>query len=107
MNFKHPVKKMDIGTKYPVRVQYVEFRRDRFSDDIDILAYFEQPTGCMKGQIMKRFLDCMPEEQARKYYPSASWYNEFMSQQPSVSHLHDGDDMEEYERECLRKEKGQ
>jgi len=105
MRYDHPVKTLHINF-VDVKVDYVELRRTEDSYIVEVLAFYEQPNGVLEGQICHSYLDDMSESVARKYYPSANWYNKFLSQQPSVSHLSDGDDMEEYEKECLRDEEG-
>jgi hypothetical protein len=103
MKYNHPVKTLRINC-VEVKVEYVELRRVEFNDMIEVLAFYEQPNGVLEGQMMHSYLDDLPLLVAKRHYPDAQWYNKYLSQQPSVEHLSDGDDMEEYERECLHNE---
>jgi len=83
----HPITSFK-NLSYDVKIEYVELRKDsRSSDYVDIVGFFTQPYGCMKGQPMHRTLDRLPLDEAQKFYPSANWYNNYISVQPSTAHL--------------------
>lgn len=57
----------------------------------------------LAGQTRKSFLDSFDSlEEAQAAYPKADVG--YVPACNSVAHLPDGDDMEEYERDCLRRE---
>ena len=104
MIYTHPVKTLRINGK-EVEVEYVEMRFTKDSD-MDVLAFYRRPDGVLEGKMCHIRLDSMPLSEVKRHYPHAQVYNKFLSQEPGVDHLHDGSDMDEYERSCLKNEEG-
>lgn len=76
-----------------VKVSYYEKRGDKYSDGVDVIAWYRVPTGVLKGQMTKAYCDTFEtEEEAEAVYGEMNWNSPYLEPQVSLNHLPGEDD---------------